>query len=79
MKAMGASAPIAARVAIHVGLASMKEDTRNYRRMASVVRRDMLARMKEQGFRRWFSCDYDQRTVERDAGEYQETTRTLTS
>jgi len=29
---------------------TLKEDQRNYRRMASVVRRDMLARMKEHGF-----------------------------
>tara|TARA_Y100001963_G_scaffold153670_2_gene240919 strand:+ start:819 stop:1517 length:699 start_codon:yes stop_codon:yes gene_type:complete len=29
---------------------TLKEDQRNYRRMASVVRRDLLARMKEHGF-----------------------------
>ena len=53
---------------------ALKEDTRNYRRMASVVRRDMLARMKEQGFGVGSLVTMTSNAWNGDAGEYQETT-----
>ena len=52
----------------------LKEDTRNYRRMASVVRRDMLERMKEQGFGIGSLVTMTSNDWNGDAGEYQETT-----
>jgi len=53
---------------------SMKEDTRNYRRMSSVVRRDMLARMQEHGFGVGSLVTMTANQWNEEAGEYQDTT-----
>ena len=52
----------------------MKEDTRNYRRMSSVVRRDMLARMQEHGFGVGSLVTMTANQWNEEAGEYQDTT-----
>jgi len=53
---------------------SIKEDHRNYRRMASVVRKDMLARMQEHGFGIGSLVTLTGSEWNAEAGEYQDAT-----
>ena len=53
---------------------SIKDDHRNYRRMASVVRKDMLARMQEQGFGIGSLVTLTGSQWNEEAGEYQDAT-----
>ena len=53
---------------------SLKDDHRNYRRMASVVRRDMLARMQEHGFGVGSLVTLAVSCWNEEAREYQDTT-----
>jgi len=53
---------------------SMKDDHRNYRRMASVVRKDMLARMQEHGFGVGSLVTLAVSCWNEEAREYQDTT-----
>jgi len=53
---------------------SIKEDHRNYRRMASVVRKDMLARMQEHGFGIGSLVTLTGSQWNEEAGEYQDAT-----
>ena len=53
---------------------SIKDDHRNYRRMASVVRKDMLARMQEHGFGIGSLVTLTGSEWNAEAGEYQDTT-----
>ena len=51
---------------------TLKEDQRNYRRMSSVVRKDMLARMQEHGFGVGSLVTMTANQWNEAAGEYQE-------
>jgi len=53
---------------------SMKDDHRNYRRMASVVRKDMLTRMREQRFGIGSLVTLSGNAWNSEAGEYQDHT-----
>jgi len=53
---------------------SMKDDQRNYRRMASVVRKDMLANMQEHGFGIGSLVTLVGNAWNEEASEYQDTT-----
>ena len=53
---------------------ALKEDQRNYRRMASVVRRDMLARMQDHGFGVGSLVTMKASQWNEAASEYQDTT-----
>ena len=53
---------------------SIKDDQRNYRRMAQVVRKDMLARMQEHGFGVGSLVTLVTNEWNEEAGEYQDAT-----